>query len=325
MSELWIILFTKSTFLQHVLTTNPLVSVCELRAVFPQITNIHTRSQNPSLKYQSTLPEGYAFSNAPQATKHTIIWNCERHCQTDIVPTINNNSQLIRQTFKHWHPGFVFICDVGGRGLISHKFEGAGEGGAGVCTEGRPRSCARVHGAAGCEPGVQLAVAWWARLAAGRVHYGRAAGGCPMGQAGSWVGVLWACSWRLPDGPGWQLGGCTMGAQLAVARWARLAAGRVHYGRAAGGCPTGQAGSWECTMGVQLAVARWARLAAGVHKGHAMAIPARCRGCRTRMICRRDLFLTQKLWWWQVILLKLYIYIFRYHISTVLYMRLSKA
>ena len=171
----------------------------------------------------------------------------------------------------------------GERGLISHKFEGAGEGGAGVCTEGRPRSCARVHGAAGCEPGVQLAVAWWARLAAGRVHYGRAAGGCPMGQAGSWVGVLWACSWRLPDGPGWQLG--------------------VHYGHAAGGCPMGQAGSWGCTMGVQLAVARWARLAAGgvlwayswrlpdgpgwqlgVHYGHAMAIPARCRGCRTQML-----------------------------------------
>ena len=139
----------------------------------------------------------------------------------------------------------------GERGLISHKFEGTGEGGAGVCTEGRPRSCARVHGAAGCEPGVQLAVAWWARLAAGRVHYGRAAGGCPMGQAGSWVGVLWACSWRLPDGPGWQLG------------W-------VHYGRAAGGCPMGQAGSWGCTMGVQLAVARWARLAAGwVYYGRA--------------------------------------------------------
>ena len=120
----------------------------------------------------------------------------------------------------------------GERGLISHKFEGTGEGGAGVCTEGRPRSCARVHGAAECEPGVQLAVArWarlaagqvhngcelgvqlavarWARLAAGRVHNGRAAGGCPMGQAGSW-GAQWACSWRLPDGPGWQLG-CIMG------------------------------------------------------------------------------------------------------------------
>ena len=158
----------------------------------------------------------------------------------------------------------------GERGLISHKFEGTGEGGAGVCTEGRPRSCARVHGAAGCEPGVQLAVAWWTRLAAGRVHYGRAAGGCPMGQAGSWVGALWACSWRLPDGPGWQLG--------------------VHYGRAAGGCPMGQAVSWAgalwacswqlpdgpgcqlggCTMGVQLAVARWARLSAGrVHNGRA--------------------------------------------------------
>ena len=75
----------------------------------------------------------------------------------------------------------------------------------------------------GCTMGVQLAVARWARLAAG--------------------GALWACSWRLNDGPGWQLG--------------------VHYGGAAGGCPMGQAGSWGCTMGVQLAVARWARLAAG--------------------------------------------------------------
>ena len=181
----------------------------------------------------------------------------------------------------------------GERGLISHKFEGTGEGGAGVCTEGLPRGCARVHDAAGWlhsgwELGVQLAVARWARLAAGRVHYGRAAGGCPMGQAGR----------------------CTMGVQLAVARWARLAAGRVHNGRSAGGCPMGQAVSWAgaqwacswrlpdgpgcqlggCTMGVQLAVARWARLSTG----HAMAIPARCRGCQTRMICRRDLFLTQK-------------------------------
>ena len=64
--------------------------------------------------------------------------------------------------------------------------------------------------------------------------------------------------------------------QLAVARWARLAAGRVPNG---------------CELGVQLAVARWARLSTG----HAMAIPARCRGCQTRMICRRDLFLTQKI------------------------------
>ena len=212
----------------------------------------------------------------------------------------------------------------------------------------------------GCTVGVSWACSW--RLPDGPgwqlgVHYGRAAGGCPMGQAGSWAGALWSCSWRcpmgqagswagaqwafswrLPDGPGWQLGGCTMGVQLAVARWARLSAGRVHYGRAAGGCPMGQAVSWAgalwacswrlpdgpgcqlggCTMGVQLAVARWARLSAG----HAMAIPARCRGCQTHMICRRDLFLTQKLWWWQVILLKLYI--FKY-ISTVLYMRISKA
>ena len=89
---------------------------------------------------------------------------------------------------------------MGGRGLISHKFEGTGEGGAGMCTEGWPRSCARVHGAAGCEPGVQLADARWARLAAGRVH-----------------------------------SGCELGVQLAVARWARLTAGRVHNGHAAGG------------------------------------------------------------------------------------------
>ena len=93
----------------------------------------------------------------------------------------------------------------GERGLISHKFEGTGEGGAGVCTEGLPRGCARVHDAAGwlhsgCELGVQLAVARWARLSAGRVHYGRAAGGCPMGQA-----VNWACYGypgalpRMPD------------------------------------------------------------------------------------------------------------------------------
>ena len=155
----------------------------------------------------------------------------------------------------------------GKRRLISHKFEGTGQGGAGMYTEGWPRSCARVHGAAGCEPGVQLVDAQWARLAAGRVHngcelgmqlavarwarlsarrvhYGCAAGGCPMGQAGSWAGAQWACSWRLPDGPGCQLGGCTMGVQLAVAWWARLSEGRVHYGRAAGGCPMGQAGSW---------------------------------------------------------------------------------
>ena len=119
----------------------------------------------------------------------------------------------------------------------------------------------------GCTMGVQLAVARWARLAAGRVHNGRAAGGCPMGQAGSWAGAQWvwagraaggcpmgqagswagaqwARSWRLPDGPGWQQGGSTMGVQLAVAHWARLAAGWVYYGRAAGGCPMGQAGSW---------------------------------------------------------------------------------
>ena len=218
----------------------------------------------------------------------------------------------------------------GERGLISHKFEGTGEGGAGVCTEGLRESsrCSWV-------------VAQW-------VWAGRAAGGCPMGQAGSWGctmvvqlavarwarlaagGALWSCSWRLPDGTGWQLGGCTMGVQLAVARWARLAAGRVHNGRSAGGCPMGQAVSWAgaqwacswrlpdgpgcqlggCTMGVQLAVARWARLSTG----HAMAIPARCRGCQTCMICRRDLFLTQKLWWWQVILLKLYIQIYKHSV-----------
>ena len=202
----------------------------------------------------------------------------------------------------------------GKRRLISHKFEGTGEGGAGMCTEGWPRSCARVHGAAGCEPGVQLAdarwarlaagrvhngcelgmqpaVARWARLSAGRVHYGLAAGGCPMGQAVSWAGAQWACSWRLPDGPGCQLCGCTMGVQLAVAWWARLSAGWVHYGRAAGGCPMGQAGSgagalwacswrlpdgpgWQlggCSMGVQLAV------------GCTMAIPARYWGCQTYM------------------------------------------
>ena len=177
----------------------------------------------------------------------------------------------------------------GERGLISHKFEGTGEVGAGVCTEGLPRGCARVHDAAGwlhsgCELGVQLAVArwarlaaggalwscswrlpdgpgWqlggctmvvqlavarWARLAAGRVHNGRSAGGCPMGQAVSWAGAQWAFSWRLPDGPGCQLSGCSMGVQLAVARWARLSAGRVHYGRAAGGCPMGQAVNWAC-------------------------------------------------------------------------------
>ena len=199
----------------------------------------------------------------------------------------------------------------GERGLISHKFEGTGEGGAGVCTEGWPRSCARVHGAAECEPGVQLAVArWarlaagrvhnecglgmylavarWARLAAGRVHNGRAAGGYPMGQAGSRAGAQWACSWRLPDGPDWQLGGCTMGVQLAVARWARLAAGQVHNERAAGGCPMGQAVSWACY-------------------GYPGVLP--------RMPDTHDMqarFISHtKLWWWQVILLKSYI--FRYH------------
>ena len=207
------------------------------------------------------------------------------------------------QTFKHWHPGFVFICDVGGKGLISHKFEGTGEGvvvcalkgGPGAAREftvqlGVSRACSwRLPDGpgwqlGGCTMGVQLAVAQWARLAAGRVHYGGAAGGCPMGQAGSWgctmvvqlavarwarlaagrvhngrsaggcpmgqagsaAGAQWAFSWRLPDGPGCQLGGCSMGVQLAVARWARLSAGRVHYGRAAGGCPMGQAVNWAC-------------------------------------------------------------------------------
>ena len=134
----------------------------------------------------------------------------------------------------------------GERGLISHKFEGTGEGGAGVCTEGLPRGCARVHGATECEPGVQLAVARWARLAAGRVPNGcelgvqlavarwarlsagrvlngRAAGGCPMGQAVSWAGALWACSWRLPDGPGCQLG------MLWLSRRAAEDAGHTRY------------------------------------------------------------------------------------------------
>ena len=205
------------------------------------------------------------------------------------------------QTFEHWHSGSVFICDVGGSGLISHKFGGTGEGGAGMCTEGRPRSCAGVHGAAGCEPGVQLAVARWARLAAGWVHNGRAAGGCPMGQAGSWAGAQWACSWRLPDGPGCQLGGCTMDVQLAVARWARLAAGRVHNGRSAGGCPMGQAGSWACY-------------------GYPGALP---RMPDTHDMQAQSIFHTK-------IMMKAsdvaqIIYIFRYHISTVLYMRISKA
>ena len=194
----------------------------------------------------------------------------------------------------------------GERGLISHKFEGTGEGGAGVCTEGLPRGCARVHVAAGwlhsgCELGVQLAVARWARLAAGRVHYGRAAGGCPMGRAGSWAGAQWAFSWRLPDGPGCQLGGCSMGVQLAVARWARLSAGRVHYGRAAGGCPMGQAVNWACY-------------------GYPGTLP---RMPDTHDMQARSISHT-KLWWWQVILLKSYIYS-NIIISTVLYMRISKA
>ena len=260
----------------------------------------------------------------------------------------------------------------GERGLISHKFEGTGDGVLACALKGSPGAAREfTMQLGGCTVGVSWACSW--RLPDGPgwqlgVHYGRAAGGCPMGQAGSWAGALWSCSWRLPDGPGWQLGGCTMAVQLAVARWARLAAGRVHYGRAAGGCPMGQAGSWAgaqwafswrlpdgpgcqlggCTMGVQLAVARWARLSAGrvlngraaggcpmgqavswagaqwafswrlpdgpgcqlggcsmgvqlavarwarLSAGHAMAIPARCRGCQTRMICRRDLFLTQK-------------------------------
>ena len=181
----------------------------------------------------------------------------------------------------------------------------------GGCTVGVSWACSWRLRSWGCTMVVQLAVARWARLAAGRVHNGRSAGGCPMGQAVSWAGAQWAFSWWLPDGPGCQLGGCSMGVQLAVARWARLSAGRVHYGRAAGGCPMGQAVNWAgaqwacswrlpdgpgcqlggCTMGVQLAVARWARLSTG----HAMAIPVRCRGCQTRMICRRDLFLTQKI------------------------------
>ena len=163
----------------------------------------------------------------------------------------------------------------GERGLISHKFEGTGEGGAGGC----PMSQA---GSWGWTMVVQLAVARWARLSAGRVLNGHAAGGCPMGQAVSWAGAQWACSWRLPDGPGCQLGGCSMGVQLAVARWARLST------------------------------------------GHAMAIPARCRGCRTRTICRRDLFLIQNYDKGKQCCSN-YIYIFRYHISTELYMRISKA
>ena len=250
----------------------------------------------------------------------------------------------------------------GERGLISHKFEGTGEGvlagalrggpGAareftvqlgvsracrwrlpdgpgwqlGGCTVGMQLAVARwarlAAGGAlwacswrlpdgpgcqlgGCTMDVQLAVARWARLSAGRVHNGHAAGGCPMGQAVSCAGALWTCSWRLPDGPGCQLGGCTMGMQLAVARWARLSAGGALWACSwrlpdGPGCQLG-----GCTMGVQLAVARWARLSAGC----AVAIPARCRGCRTRTICRRDVFHTRDLWKWQVILLRLYIQI----------------
>ena len=301
---------------------------------------------------------------------------------------------------KHWHPGFVFICDVGERGLISHKFKGTGEGGAGMCTEGRPRSWARVHGAAGCEPGVQLAdarwaklaagrvhngcgpgvqlavarwarlsagrvnngrrpgvqlaVALWARLSAGRVHNGRAAGGCPMGHAVSWAGAQWAwarcaaggcqmgqavswasaqwaCSWRLPDGPGCQLGGCTMGVQLAVAWWARLAAGQVHYVCAAGGCPMGQAVSWAgaqwaCSWrlpdgpGWQLGRCTMCRTGSWVYHGSPGVLP---RIPDTHDMQARSISHTK-------IIIKAsddaqIIYIFRYRISTVLYMHISKA
>ena len=158
-------------------------------------------------------------------------------------------------------------------GLISHKFEGTGEGG-----------CWHVHWRAAQELRESSRCSWvWAGRAAGGcpvgqagswagaqwVWDGRAAGGCLMGQAGSWAGAQWACSWRLPDEPGWQLGGCTMGVQLAVARWARLAAGRVHYGCAAGGCPMGQAGSWGYTMGMQLCI--YGHAAGGCPMGQAVS------------------------------------------------------
>ena len=140
------------------------------------------------------------------------------------------------------------------------------------------------------------------------VWAGRAAGGCPMGQAGSWAGAQWACSWRLPDGPDWQLGGCTMGVQLAVARWARLAAGQVHNEGAAGGCLMGQAGSW--------AGALWAcrRAAGGCPMGQAVSWACYgYPGALPRMPATHDMQARSishtKLWWWQVIMLKLYIYI----------------
>ena len=190
--------------------------------------------------------------------------------------------------------------------------------------------CWRVHWGAAQELRESSRCSWvWA---------GRAAGGCLMGQAGSWAGALWACSWRLPDGPGWQLGvhyghaaggcpmgqagswGCTMGVQLAVARWARLSAGRVHYGRAAGGCPMGQAVSWAgaqwaCSWrltdgpGCQLGVL-WLSRRAAEDAGH-----ARYAGV---------IYFSYK------IMIKAsnvaqIIYMFRYRISTELYMRISKA
>ena len=98
------------------------------------------------------------------------------------------------------------------------------------------------------------------------------------------MGVSRTCSWRLPDGPGCQLGGYTMGVQLAVARWARLAAG-VHNGHAAGGCPMGQAGGWAGALwACSWRLSNWPGWQLEVHYGHAMAIPARCRGCRTQMV-----------------------------------------
>ena len=194
----------------------------------------------------------------------------------------------------------------GERGLISHKFEGTGVGVLACALKGGPGAARKFT--------VLLSVSWacsW-RLPDGP---GWQLGGCTMD-------VSWACSCRLPDGPGWLLGPCTMGVQLAVARWARLAAGRVHNRHAAGGCPMGQAGSW---VGALWACSWRVPDGPGWQLGCTMGMPwlsRRYRGCRTHMICRCDLFLTQKLWWWQVILLKLYI--FKY-ISTVLYMRISKA
>ena len=129
------------------------------------------------------------------------------------------------------------------------------------------------------------AVAQW-------VWAGRAAGGCPVCQAGSWAGAQWVCSWRLPNGPGWQLGGCTMDVQLAVARWARLSAGRVHNGRAAGGCLMGQAVSWAGALwacswrlpdgpGCQLGGCAMCRTGSWLYHGYPGALP--------RMLDRHDM------------------------------------